>query len=30
MDSEELAAVFIGGLEPLMIDVVDYDPAWPG
>ena len=30
MDSEELEAVLIGGLEPVVIDVVDYDPAWPG
>lgn len=30
MDSEKLAAVLIRGLEPVMIDVVDYDPEWPG
>jgi len=30
MDSEELEAVLIGGLEPVVIDVVDYNPAWPG
>lgn len=29
MESEELKSVLIGGLEPVTVTVVDYDPSWP-
>jgi GrpB-like predicted nucleotidyltransferase (UPF0157 family) len=29
MDSEMLSSVLIGGLEPVTVKIVDYDPSWP-
>ena len=29
MDSEELKSALIGGLEPVTVKVLDYDPLWP-